>query len=110
LTPFCTAPGSVFVPSLFTPAAVGAPEFEALPAEGMLEPEPVPEVMPPEAPPLVPPFVELPPAVGAPDMEPPPALPPELCASAKVLVSANAVARTIVFIFMVISSRVGVQM
>jgi hypothetical protein len=44
-------------------------------------------------------------AAGPPDFELPPAVLPAFCATASVLVKANAAARRIVFKFMVVSSR-----
>jgi hypothetical protein len=108
-----TAPGSVREPSLFAPAAVGAPELLASPEAG-IDPEPiaVPVVplftaAPLLIPPVVPPFVELPVVVWLPADPPacelPPAEPPELCANADVPARATAVANAIVVSFMVAS-------
>jgi hypothetical protein len=115
--PLCTAPGSVLVPVLFGPAAVPAPELLASPAaDGLLLPVvpiffciaaspdglPVgPVVLPSMEPPVV-----VPVAAGAPEVELPPV---EFCASANVLVSANAVASAMVLNFMVASSGVLVS-
>jgi hypothetical protein len=113
--PLFTAPGSVPVPVLLGPAAVGAPEFDGSPAvDDLLFPvvpcipvvEPSPELVP--VAPVVVPFMEppvvVPLAAGPPEEELPPA---EFCASANVLDRANAVASTIVVSLMCRSSRVS---
>jgi hypothetical protein len=69
------------VPVLFGPAAVSAPEVLESPAAEGDVPMPVPV---PVVPGLIVPPLFVPLAAGAPELEPPPAEPPELCASAKV--------------------------
>ena len=85
MAPFFTAPGSVDLPSLLTPAALGAPELLASPAEGAVPGMVVLwPIFEPVVPPVVLPFIEppvvVPLAAGPPDIELPPAEPPAFCA------------------------------
>jgi hypothetical protein len=68
-----------------------------------------PVVPPPVFPGLMVPPLFVPLAAGAPEVEPPPAAPPELCATANVLVSASAPASASVENFMVVFLLVSVQ-
>ena len=83
---------------------MGAPELLASPAADGVLPMPIPVVPAPVVPGLIAPPLFVPLAAGAPELEPPPAEPPELCAIAKVLVSASAPANAIVDSFMAVSS------